>query len=310
MNRSIVPTGFEICSHRCFNSFESPITFAKDLTSFECKEELNHDNAEIEDGSSSFDQNTICSICLTDFKDPITLLVCKHTLCKECAYNWFKIKLACPLCKTQTNYFIKGEYSTTLKLMQIHNGISQSYDDDILSSAVSRHITICKNKKRKYTHDQTMLNSFIKIGLYESLFENTDFTLDSFEIPQENNFLINKWFFDKCIKYKRGTIKYNKCKGSYLNFSFSTRSVNEDNKEWQNTHFSVISNTKAEDYILLDIEHVFVPKKFRGHGVAEILTKKALEIAENYKIKIQPSCSYVRETFFIKHKRLALEFLN
>ena len=52
--------------------------------------------------------------------------------------------------------------------------------------------------------------------------------------------------------------------------------------------------------VLIDIMHVFVPDKMRGKGVAEKLTRRGIEIASRLGIKVRPTCSYVKDTFFGK----------
>lgn len=62
------------------------------------------------------------------------------------------------------------------------------------------------------------------------------------------------------------------------------------------------------DASIMDIQHVYVPKEHRGHGVAEGLVKKALTVAKLNAWRVVPTCSYVRDTFFARHPELFQEF--
>jgi predicted GNAT family acetyltransferase len=64
------------------------------------------------------------------------------------------------------------------------------------------------------------------------------------------------------------------------------------------------------DIRIADILHVFVPKKHRGHGIAEGFVRKMLEIAEKYSMKIRPTCTYVRNTFANKFPHEAQTFFE
>ena len=56
---------------------------------------------------------------------------------------------------------------------------------------------------------------------------------------------------------------------------------------------------------IMDIQHVNVPKEYRGKGVAELLVNRALAMADENKLKIRPTCPYVRNTFFARYPELA-----
>ncbi|TGK06465.1 N-acetyltransferase [Leptospira fletcheri] len=49
-----------------------------------------------------------------------------------------------------------------------------------------------------------------------------------------------------------------------------------------------------------NLTHTFVPARLRGKGLAEVLTRAALETAKAEGKKIVPSCSYVES--FLKRK--------
>ena len=51
----------------------------------------------------------------------------------------------------------------------------------------------------------------------------------------------------------------------------------------------------------IEIQHVYVPEAFRGHGIAERLVKKAIALASEHDCPIIPTCSYVAQTFLPRH---------
>ena len=51
---------------------------------------------------------------------------------------------------------------------------------------------------------------------------------------------------------------------------------------------------------VLIVELTYTPKKYRGKGLAEELTRKAIEYAKIKKLKIKPLCNYAA-MFFQKH---------
>ena len=52
----------------------------------------------------------------------------------------------------------------------------------------------------------------------------------------------------------------------------------------------------------LDYYHTFVPNELRGRGIAAILTKAAIEYAQERGLEVLPSCSYV-EVFLQRQKK-------
>ncbi|GAB4496248.1 MAG: hypothetical protein OHK003_00680 [Anaerolineales bacterium] len=48
-----------------------------------------------------------------------------------------------------------------------------------------------------------------------------------------------------------------------------------------------------EDRNTIVMTHVGVPYKFRGHGVAGVVTKAGLEYAKSKSLRVIPMCSYV-----------------
>ena len=60
---------------------------------------------------------------------------------------------------------------------------------------------------------------------------------------------------------------------------------------------------------VFDILHVFVPKKMRGHGIAELFCHQALLFSKEKGLRIMPTCTYVRNTFISRHQDLADSFV-
>jgi predicted GNAT family acetyltransferase len=44
---------------------------------------------------------------------------------------------------------------------------------------------------------------------------------------------------------------------------------------------------------ILDLDHTFVPREFRGGGIASQLTARALEHARERRLRVVPSCPFV-----------------
>lgn len=89
--RSIVPSGFEATAHPVFLRFEAPRPPTDTLP---------RDTPE-----QSLDRR--CPICLLSFTSPVTLILCRHTFCAACLKRWFRIKLTCPICKSEETDFIR-----------------------------------------------------------------------------------------------------------------------------------------------------------------------------------------------------------
>ena len=88
--RSIVPPGFEATAHPVFSRFEAPLPPA----------ESRHREIEL-----SIDKR--CPICLLPFTSPVTLIRCRHSFRSACLKRWFRIKLTCPICKSEETDFIR-----------------------------------------------------------------------------------------------------------------------------------------------------------------------------------------------------------
>lgn len=48
------------------------------------------------------------------------------------------------------------------------------------------------------------------------------------------------------------------------------------------------------DQNLIDLQHTFVPKSARGHGLAEALAFAAFDYAREHGLRVVPSCPFVR----------------
>lgn len=53
----------------------------------------------------------------------------------------------------------------------------------------------------------------------------------------------------------------------------------------------------------LDIQSVFVRPDHRGRGVAERLTAAAFDYARQQRVRVIPTCPYVRDTYLARHER-------
>lgn len=67
---------------------------------------------------------------------------------------------------------------------------------------------------------------------------------------------------------------------------------------------SLEGGVAVADYVLngstLILTHTFVPPELRGRGLAEQLTRAALEHARAQRLRVEPACSYVA-TFLARH---------
>lgn len=90
MENQIVPIGYRETSHGVFKSHCPPKYF---------------------DASSKHEKSIdieVCSICLDNPKDAVTMISCLHSFCFICIEEWFKIKFSCPLCKSKNICFTKS----------------------------------------------------------------------------------------------------------------------------------------------------------------------------------------------------------
>jgi len=57
---------------------------------------------------------------------------------------------------------------------------------------------------------------------------------------------------------------------------------------------------------LIDLQHTFVPKSARGHGVAEALATAAFDYAREHGLRVVPSCPFVRKWLRLHPEQLKL----
>lgn len=181
MARSLVPSGFECTSHKIFFEYINPLSeiSIQDPREEEIQPQSTHkqkNNSQQNDekgmirqqsevieqqqqkseigtstSSSSHDQD-ICSICLSTYENPVTLVSCHHSYCLHCLLLWLIKKPLCPLCKSCGKYFIQtNRYSSS------SSSSSKSYHDikvlsvssttqKLSSTKVSRAIAIHRKR--------------------------------------------------------------------------------------------------------------------------------------------------------------------
>jgi hypothetical protein len=104
--------------------------------------------------SYSSTYHDICSICLSSYENPVTLVSCHHSYCLSCLLLWLVKKQLCPLCKSCGNYFVQtNRYSSSsgrdVKVLSI-----SSTTQKLSSSKVSRAIEI--HRRRFPSHKKTL----------------------------------------------------------------------------------------------------------------------------------------------------------
>jgi len=52
---------------------------------------------------------------------------------------------------------------------------------------------------------------------------------------------------------------------------------------------------------VMDMFHTFVPPELRGQGIAAKLVEAGMQYAEAEQYEVLPTCSYISETFLLKH---------
>lgn len=103
-------------------------------------------------------------------------------------------------------------------------------------------------------------------------------------IPSTDKFSID--ITKKTINLSLGRIMMKSNLNIYLSFKIRTPKA------------TAASKCKAT---VMDIDHVYVPTELRGSRLAELLAKKAFCLAETKGWMIQPTCSYIRQTFLIRN---------
>ena len=273
MIRKIVPRGFESSSHDCFFTYESPITVVRDVSSLYLHdgEGILTDREEIEGRDHSSER---CPICLSlPISRPLTLVTCKHSFCDDCALHWFKISLACPICKKSISHFLKGD-EKCLMIHRVQTGVEseETLTDEQIEKSVKVHRSIClgdsyfrrdsKKRKRKGS-----VKDELSPSIEEKKKRDDEEGIGEFQVLMPNE------------GRDHGTISSININGAYVEFQI------------------LIGGGGVE----VDIQHVFVPVEFRGKGVAERMTRRAFAIAEKLNATVRPTCSYVRNTFLPRH---------
>lgn len=133
MKRSIVPIGFEVTAHPIFFQFDvlSPSTSSystplrlpnvRECDSATCKPASREkkeglDTPELKSNNVPHIRDlddTTCPICLSPFTNPVTIVSCCHAFCHACLMKWYRVRIACPLCKCSGNYFLESELAST-----------------------------------------------------------------------------------------------------------------------------------------------------------------------------------------------------
>eukprot|EP01041_Mallomonas_annulata_P007808 gene7808-15974_t len=119
MKRSIIPHGFELTSHAIFKEYVPPLAPPVDICprSYDSHEsdaeapknfKATHNSINIKcnpkfDGTGTDLQ---CPVCLSHISDPATIVDCRHIFCMSCILIWFRTKVQCPLCKTNSKHFL------------------------------------------------------------------------------------------------------------------------------------------------------------------------------------------------------------
>jgi hypothetical protein len=175
MAHSIVPVGFECTSHKIFFEYINPLSEISIRDSIEeinspkkqkkCSQEQDPEGRKqpnvdqpksslstpwnspstLIPTSSSSDQD-ICSICLSSYENPVTLVFCHHSYCLNCLLLWLVKKQLCPLCKSCGNYFVQtNRYSSSsnheIKVLSIC-----STTQKLSSTKVSRAIEVHRKR--------------------------------------------------------------------------------------------------------------------------------------------------------------------
>ena len=127
MRKSIIPNGFASTSHPIFFNYVPPLLLPDSININSIEGSENQSNFATKsksrkrllptNDSSSIGvnkclkearsiRNLECSICLSNFCRPVTIVSCRHTFCIECLTIWFRTKVSCPLCKSSGAHFV------------------------------------------------------------------------------------------------------------------------------------------------------------------------------------------------------------
>ena len=300
MKRSIVPPGFEISSHPCFRTYHAPYRVLRDVTSREVRLQEGEEQEEEKRGNGEDEPCPIC-LCLP-MDQPITLLLCGHSFCDVCAMHWFNVKLNCPICKRRAGYFLRGKHEESLKIYEVQG------ECELLEELDESQIDCCIKKHRArglVGNTQRLGKSRRRGAKWEGNGQGEGHSHGGRKQQQDEGEKEEEEVqtcFHVTMPCKDGTevgrITSELHKGAFLEFDILYgRSPDVDHR--------YVASTSSDDTLkpksaLIEIIHVYVPKKMRGQGIAEKLTKRGLEIATLFGCKVRPTCSYVKDTFFGK----------
>lgn len=144
MQRSIVPSGFEITSHAVFRTFVPPMPLPET-----CHAEVAEGMDECRDGGGIELGRIVCPICLDAICDISTIVLCKHQFCSQCLIAWFKVRVLCPVCKQSGSYFLQGG---TDGAAQCGTKMWMAGDESVvrpsklsIASAMAEHEAVCRH---------------------------------------------------------------------------------------------------------------------------------------------------------------------
>jgi predicted GNAT family acetyltransferase len=88
----------------------------------------------------------------------------------------------------------------------------------------------------------------------------------------------------------------------YGQTNFMTKIKHELDKRFyiENDEGDAFLDYEREDDVI-NILHVYVAASLRGQGIAEALTREALEYVKLKRYRVIPSCPYVSQTFLRRH---------
>jgi hypothetical protein len=116
-----------------------------------CKKANNTETVkeEIEKEKKNDNNIDVCSICLSSYNNPATLLQCNHSFCSDCIIYWMiSTSLCCPLCKTEGQFFITStngdKIDNKIKVWKVYN---KTMDD----SSVDNEQPMATNKKMRFS---------------------------------------------------------------------------------------------------------------------------------------------------------------
>ena len=267
-----------VSSHSYDGAYEASVRMLRDVTSYQL--------AQIE--GKDEDMHHPCPICLCKLDRHITLIHCGHSICDACATHWFRLNSSCPICKKLAGFFLRGKLEESLKIYELQGENSGELTESQIERGIMRHqaawsagnsVNKSGGRRAKRKHkDECDGDGNRRAAL-----------VDDEDKDEETSILVKMPNKDAA---EVGLITSSRYRGAYLEFDILYKDVNNCNTLEQ-------TFGKSES-VLIDITHVYVPKRMRGKGIAEKLTRRGIRIAEGIGCKVRPTCSYVKETFFGK----------